>query len=97
MSLPEHLTPAYRAPKLAALAAGCNNGACNVGALIKSFGEITKELQPFEAQYHPAVRYIVGHLSFLLSESSGPSIKACDEYVSWRDATVPAAPTEVTV
>jgi len=73
-----------KTPKLAELAMGCDQGACNVVALLKALAEALPELEPFEAQHHPAVRYIIAHLAFLLGEH-GPSWQAAEGYVAWRD------------
>lgn len=83
------MTPAHKAPKLAELAMHCNQGAGNVGALIKSLAEALPELEPFEAQYHPAIKFIISHLSFLCGESDNPSLAVCKGYIDWRDAPVP--------
>jgi len=79
-----------KTPKLAELARHCDQGACNVGALLKALSEAVAELEPFEAQHHPAIKIILAQLSFLCGESSGPSVRACQEYVDWREAPLPA-------
>lgn len=77
-------TPA-QAPKLADLAAACHNGACNVGGLLRGVSEAAAELPAGEAKDHPAVKLILGQISFLCRESMGPTSEAIREYEVWRD------------
>jgi hypothetical protein len=70
-------------PALSALADGCMRGACNPGALIRAFGRAIDELPPVEVAEHPAVKVILGQISYLAGESLGPSIAALDAYRAW--------------
>lgn len=72
-------------PKLAALAEGCNNGMSNSYALIRCLGEAITELNPGEVRDHPAVKCIVGHLSYLIGESLGPTFEALEACKKWRE------------
>lgn len=77
------LTPPSRAPKLKELADACNNGACNTLALLRSLGEAVGELQQHEVKDHPAVKCILGQVSFLAGESIGPTTEVLDDYNDW--------------
>ena len=72
-------------PKLAALAEGCNNGACNVHGIVNSLHEALRELQPMESSSHPAVKVIIGQLSYLLGESIGPNAEAWTAWMEWME------------
>lgn len=76
-------------PQLAALAQGCNNGACNVSGIVLSLADGVIELQAHERNSHPAVKIVVGHLSYLLGEGIGPSQAAQVEWVEWSSQDVP--------
>ena len=71
-------------PRLAELAEGCNNGMSNSYALIRCLGEAVQELGPGEVRDHPAVKCIVGHLSYLIGESLGPTFKAMESHEKWE-------------
>lgn len=77
------LTPPSKAPKLAELAAACNAGACNFGALSRVFGTCIDELPHGQASRHPAIKIILGQLTYLADESTGPSFEALDDYNAW--------------
>lgn len=77
-------TPPSKCPKLADLAKHCDIGACNPYPLIKCFGESMSELNSHEVREHPAVKIVLGQLSFLCGESLGPSMKAMEEYAKWK-------------
>jgi hypothetical protein len=78
------MTPASKCPLLKELANACNNGACNSVAIIRYLSDATKELQPFEVKNHPAVKIVLGQLSFLADESIGPSSEAMKEWDKWN-------------
>lgn len=78
------MTTPSQCPKLTQLAEGCVHGACNVGALLICLGEDLREIPFAERGKHPAVKYIVGHVSYLLGESLGPTTKAVQDYEEWR-------------
>jgi hypothetical protein len=79
------MTTKSDAPKLARLAKGCHDGACNIYALIREFGEAITELPVHDVQHHCAVQYIIGHISFLLGESIGPSSECYENYIAWAN------------
>ena len=79
------ITPA-QAPKLTQLADACNSGACNLGGLLRSLGEAANELPHGQAREHPAIKVILGHLSYLASESIGPTSEALHAYDAWKAA-----------
>ncbi len=81
------MTPAAKCPKLVKLATACNDGACNPTALIIAFGEAVKELEFIEVRDHPAVKVILGQLSYLCHESTGPTIGALNEFNTWLTTT----------
>lgn len=70
--------------KLTELSDACLNGACNMGAIIRSFGRVIDELRSDEVKHHPAVKIILGQLSFLCGESLGPTSEALQAFESWR-------------
>ena len=72
-------------PKLAELAEGCNNGMSNSYALIRCLSEAIVELGPGHIRDHPAIKCIVGHLSYLIGESLGPTFEALEAYKQWRE------------
>lgn len=79
----QQFTPPSKCPKLAELADACNTGACNSYALIKHLGERVAELQFGEVRGHPAIKIILGQLSYLAGESLGPTYEAHDAYEKW--------------
>lgn len=72
-------------PKLAELAEGCNHGMSNSYALIRCLGEAVGELGPGQVREHPAVKCIVGHLSYLIGESLGPTSEALEACERWME------------
>lgn len=74
-----------QAPKLARLADGCYNGACNVRPLLWELRDCVEELPTHEVKDHPAIRYVLDHLTFLCGTTIGPSQECHDEYVKWRE------------
>jgi hypothetical protein len=81
-----------RAPHLVALADHCLNGACNSYALIRALGHGVEELTANEVKGHPAIKVILGQLSFLVGESLGPTSEALQAYNVWRKSESAAAP-----
>jgi hypothetical protein len=79
------LTPASKAPKLKELAAHCENGACNMYTLIHALDEAVSELRTEEIRDHPAVKMILGQLTYLCGETLGPTSEAIIAYNDWRD------------
>lgn len=77
------LKPADQCPKLQALAHACNSGACNPAGLINSLPEAVREISPFEVKTHPAVKCIIGQISYLLGQSTGPTVEALEECQAW--------------
>lgn len=78
-------------PLLTELADACNAGACNTGALIRAFGKAAEEITHGQAREIPAVKVILGHLSYLVGESIGPSSEALQAYEQWKNTeAVPA-------
>jgi len=72
-------------PALTDLADACNSGACNVYALVQSLAKAAAPLSLGEIHQHPAVKVIIGQISFLLGESLGPTVEALDAYRTWRN------------
>jgi hypothetical protein len=72
--------------KLVELADGCNNGACNVGGLLRSFSKAIDEMGDLPLREHPALPIILGQLSYLIGESAGPTEFALNNYTDWRAA-----------
>lgn len=72
-------------PGLTSLADACLHGACNVSGIAISFGECIAEAGP-EKTSHPAVKIVVGQLSFLLGESLGPREETIEAFRVWRAA-----------
>lgn len=73
--------------KLNKLAAGCNAGAVNVSALLLDLGEAVKEYQqthgsrgPAFIRNEPALKCIIGHISYLIGESAGPTESALEAF-----------------
>lgn len=60
------------------LAQACNNGACNIKALVRSLNEA------FQTEHipdnDPALKVIFGHLQFLAGDGIGPSQTALNEF-----------------
>ena len=69
---------------LIALADACNHGACNLGGLIRSFSKAIDCLPFGYTRTNPAVKCILGHLSYLTGESLGPSAEALNAYDAWK-------------
>lgn len=70
-------------PKLARVAEAANTGAVNVLALTLQLGEGLREIPFHEVSTHPAVKVVIGHISYLLGESAGPSYEALENYEVW--------------
>lgn len=77
------MTPKQECPRLADLAQHAMNGACNPYALIHALADALVEINPHEVKEHPAVRIVVGQISYLLGETLGPSDTAIKEYQQW--------------
>jgi len=58
------------------LAHACHQGACNPQGIINSLAESIKEIPQGRCKESTELKIIVGHLSFLLGESLGPTEKA---------------------
>jgi hypothetical protein len=78
------MKPASQTPRLLALAEACNNGACNISGLVRSFPAALDELEPFAASRHPAVQVIIGQLAWLCGQAAGPTSEAYSDYRAWR-------------
>ena len=55
------------------LAVACHNGACNPVGLLNSLADALKETPCDQWRGSLDLKYIIGHVSFLLGESLGPS------------------------
>ena len=73
-----------RYPHLIRLADACNSGAPNMGALLRSLSKAAEEIPHSCHREHPAIKCILGHLSYLCNESLGPSAEAMNEYDAWK-------------
>lgn len=82
----KHMKPSKDCPKLTELADAANNGAVNSYALIQSLAEAIKELSPGEVREHPAVKVVIGQISWLCLESAGPTAPALQAYHDWRNS-----------
>lgn len=76
-------TSANEAPQLKALADACLDGACNPSGIINSLALAVRELQPAQVSRHPAIKIIIGQLSYLAGESAGPTADAIAQYNAW--------------
>lgn len=83
MNTLDNIRAASECPLLKRLAESCNNGACNVGGLIRSLPAAISELPHAEIQYHPAVKSILGHILFLCGEGIGPSPESYEQCGEW--------------
>ncbi len=79
------MKPPSETPKLLELADACCAGACNPSGVIRSLAIAIGELPTSEIKDHPAVKVILGQLTFLCGESIGPSQEAMFEYYNWRN------------
>lgn len=77
--------------KLTDLADHCNGGAQNVAGLLIALGEAVKEYSngPAALRCEPSLKCIIGHISFLLGESFGPTSSALEQYAERRKAEQP--------
>lgn len=71
-------------PQLTALADACVNGACNVGAILISLADAILEVPFLERSRHVAIKYVLGHCSYLMGQALGPSAEVVAEYTEWR-------------
>ena len=64
----------------------CMNGACNVRALIKALAEATAQ-EPTSCHLpdNNDLKIIIGHISYLIGESAGPTHEAVDNYLEQRE------------
>lgn len=67
------------------LADHCLNGACNVSGIAIALGGCIGEVPSAERRNHPAIKVVVGQLSYLLGESLGPTEEALADYRVWRN------------
>lgn len=79
------MTPKSKAPKLAKLTEGCNNGASNLSGLILALAEASREIPPQEMAFHPAIRNVLGHMNFLCGQGIGPDGRSFSECVKWLE------------
>ncbi len=77
-------TPADKMPALTKLADACFTGACNPAGIALSLGESITEVPATERRTHPALKIVVGQLSWLLGESLGPTTEAIAAYHRWQ-------------
>jgi hypothetical protein len=82
-------TPPWKAPQMTDLADACNTGACNVRALLKHLGLRISELTFGEERSHPALPVILGQVSYLCNQATGPSFDALENYELWKNQTPP--------
>jgi hypothetical protein len=68
------------AKQLHDLARACHNGACNPRAVLVSLGDAIREAGLVNIKDNLDVKYVVGHVSFLLGESLGPSQQVVEEF-----------------
>lgn len=78
------IKPTSTCPQLAELALGCMAGACNPSGIIRSLAKAIDELDVSQISSHPAIKVILGQLSFLSDESLGPTPEAIEAYDMWR-------------
>ena len=60
-------------PSLHEIALACHNGASNHVGLLNSLAEVLKETPASLWRGSLDLKYVIGHISFLLGESLGPS------------------------
>jgi hypothetical protein len=80
------LSPPSTCPKLVELAEACWDGACNVSGILRSLPNALEEVPSFELRHHPALKLIIGQVSFLMDESIGPSSEARSAYRIWKQS-----------
>lgn len=78
------IKPASACSQLTELAFGCMSGACNPSGIIRSLAKAIDELDVSQISSHPAIKVILGQLSYLSNESLGPTPEAIEEYDQWR-------------
>jgi hypothetical protein len=73
--------------KLTDLADHCNAGAQNVAGLLIALGAAVKEYAngPAALRCEPSLKCIIGHISFLLGESFGPTSSALEQYTEQQN------------
>ena len=71
--------------RLRELADACYNGACNPHGLINSLPDAIKEIPAGQCKESVELKVIVGHLSFLLGESLGPTEQALAAYFDLKN------------
>ena len=60
-------------PSLHEIALACHNGASNHVGLLNSLADVLKETPTDLWRGNLDLKYVIGHISFLLGESLGPS------------------------
>ena len=74
------------ANRLPRIAEYCMNGACNVRALIQALAEATaREPMSCCLPDNHDLKIIIGHISYLIGESAGPTPEAVDNYLQERE------------
>ena len=66
------------------LADACNSGASNMGGLLRSLSKAIDPLPFGTVRDNPAIKCILGHLSYLCQESLGPTSEALNAYDAWK-------------
>lgn len=66
--------------KIQQLAEACHAGACNPHGLIHSLGEAIADIPFGKARDSIELKYILGHLQFLVGESAGPSSEVVNAF-----------------
>lgn len=63
------------------IAQACHNGACNPVGLLRSFAEAIQTAPPESLRNSLDVKYILGHVAYLMGDGLGPSEKTVQEFV----------------
>ena len=67
-------------PSLHDIALACHNGACNHVGLLNSLADVLKGTPADLWRGSLDLKYVIGHISFLLGESLGPSEATVREF-----------------
>ncbi|HEY1801916.1 MAG TPA: hypothetical protein VGG46_13380 [Terriglobales bacterium] len=69
-----------KTPELHKLAVHCHNGACNLRAIVRELSAVVGEVPPGQEQQCVDLKIIVGHCSFLVGESLGPTAETLERF-----------------
>ena len=67
-------------PELHKLAVYCHNGASNLLAVVRELSAVIGEVPPGQERQCVDLKIVVGHLSFLVGESPGPTVETLERF-----------------